>query len=285
MQVLRKVPRSTAVTQITTKVVQRDLPIIASSIKNTEIIRISRKDDIEVSNRTAIPIGKVCESHITETSQRAWRDKASKKKKHVLVSNSNASFYTWFSFMAQSLFVSSATSRENEKDRMLKRLSKYGYIELEVSHDGNCMMRAISHQLFGTQDKYSEVRNKITGWLQGNEEFDVDGNGTQISHFMDTDEFPNWSAYCTKISRDGIWGDHLALVAAAQVFAKRIWILSSITTQEDVEPVTVIEPFGIQFDQTLCLSHWHENHYNSLKPFNTDTEAPRRLSLEGENIQ
>jgi len=159
-----------------------------------------------------------------------------------------------------------------------------------MDHDGNCMMRAISHQLFGTQEKYKEVRTKILGWLQINEEFDVDGQGTQISYFMDTDEYPSWKEYCTRMSRDGFWGDHLALIAAAQVFAKRIWILSSVIAAGEVEPVTVIEPLGISPDKTLFLSHWHENHYNSLLKTVQLAIAPitttiSTMTTEGEKIQ
>jgi len=187
-----------------------------------------------------------------------------------------------------SYFSSNSSTIETEKERMKKRLEKHGFIELEMAHDGNCMMRAISHQLFGTQEKYKEVRTKISGWLQLNEQFDVDGNGTQISQFIDTDEYASWSAYCSKLSRDGIWGDHLALVAAAQVFAKRIWILSSVVTAHDADSVTVIEPLGVHYDQTLFLSHWHENHYNSLQAANSSSNVsniPPKISTEGENIQ
>jgi len=40
---------------------------------------------------------------------------------------------------------------------MQERLASYGLQERDVVGDGNCQLRAISHQLFQTEDRHVEV--------------------------------------------------------------------------------------------------------------------------------
>ena len=54
---------------------------------------------------------------------------------------------------------------------MEERLALYGLRERDVVGDGNCQMRAISYQLFQTEDKHIEVgalislnSRRISGW-------------------------------------------------------------------------------------------------------------------------
>ena len=50
------------------------------------------------------------------------------------------------------------------------------------------------------------------------------------------------------MSQDQVWGDHITLIAAAEVFRTKIWILSSIDLPEDgkLSPVTIVEPREVQ---------------------------------------
>jgi len=169
--------------------------------------------------------------------------------------------------LLSSLFVLAAsmfTWSSDEKSRMSKRLTKYGMKEVVVAGDGNCLMRAISYQLHGTQDRYPLVRSTIYKWLSRNPNFSPDGSETKLGDFLDTDKYPTWEHYCTAMSNDRYWGDHIALVAAAEAFNTNIWILSSVDAPGNSEPVTMIVPRGGS-DKTIYLSHWHENHYNALE--------------------
>lgn len=78
------------------------------------------------------------------------------------------------------------------------------------------MMRAISQQLYGSQDEYPTVRRynrfwffsckrRTVEWLRRNENFDVDGSGTTISQFLDKDAYPSWENYCDSMEEDGHW--------------------------------------------------------------------------------
>jgi hypothetical protein len=81
---------------------------------------------------------------------------------------------------------------------------------------------------------------------------------------LETDRFPTWDAYCDYMAREGSWGDHLSLIAVAEAFKARVWIISSVETPDNASPVTVIEPRETPGKKILFLGHWHERHYSSL---------------------
>lgn len=57
-------------------------------------------------------------------------------------------------------YIQEATGRAREdRRRMEERLKLYGLRERDVVGDGNCQMRAISYQLFNTEDRHNEVRD------------------------------------------------------------------------------------------------------------------------------
>jgi hypothetical protein len=56
-------------------------------------------------------------------------------------------------------------------------------------------------------------------------------------------------------------GDHLTLIAAAEVFGARIFILSSVVGNEYTVEITPLNP---KWPNTLLLSHYAEFHYGSL---------------------
>lgn len=75
----------------------------------------------------------------------------------------------------------------------------------------------------------------------------------------------SWEAYCDYIEGDTNWGDHLSLVAIANLFRVKIIVVGS-----GAVPVTVVDPIrgGGGASSTgrdvVIVSHWHERHYNSL---------------------
>lgn len=71
--------------------------------------------------------------------------------------------------------------------------------------------------------------------------------------------------YCDYMARDKSWGDHITLAALAEMLQIRISVLTSLPA---VDPVTIIEPQQTTADgarRIIYLSHWAEQHYNSLQ--------------------
>ena len=63
------------------------------------------------------------------------------------------------------------------------------------------------------------------------------------------------------MSRSGVWGDCLTLIAASNVFGLRIVVVSSIQEAQDI----TINPINKNEGKTdIYLGHLHELHYVSL---------------------
>lgn len=173
-------------------------------------------------------------------------------------------------------YIQQASGRaREERRRMEERLALYGLRERDVVGDGNCQMRAISYQLFQTEDKHIEIRKAIVKWLQNNANYAVRETSTgrvisRLIDFLETDYHRTWSDYCSYMSKDKSWGDHMTLLAAAEIYSVNIWILSSvdITNEqgEASEPWSTIEPHLSTAQRMIRLAHWHEKHFSALAP-------------------
>jgi len=158
-------------------------------------------------------------------------------------------------------------NRPTPTSRMKERLEKHGFIEAPVVPDGNCQMRALADQINGDENYHADVRSKIISWLDKNEKFPVDDSGsTTLGDFIDRDHYPRWASYVSYMSRNGSWGDHITLVAAAEVYGVQISIISNVDDGGTGQYMTTIIPRSRKPTKTVSLSHWHELHYNSLHP-------------------
>lgn len=63
------------------------------------------------------------------------------------------------------------------------------------------------------------------------------------------------------MAKDGTWGDHLVLLAAANYFQSPIRIISSLDREIVVQPDNAVAD-----THPLVLGHIHEFHYVSLQP-------------------
>lgn len=178
----------------------------------------------------------------------------------------------------------------NEVERMKKRLDTLGFKEFKVQSDGNCQFRAIAHSLKNDEDQYQEIRYNVVSWLKNNGNYHVDEEkSARVSDFLETCQFSQWDNYCSYMGKDGSWGDHLTLFAAAQFYKIKISVISSVLGP-DHQAETVITPLSFANDSLqkdfkilnslpeyaiyrhgsfqrpkhIYLSHWHEKHYNSL---------------------
>ncbi|EGC32921.1 hypothetical protein DICPUDRAFT_81296 [Dictyostelium purpureum] len=152
----------------------------------------------------------------------------------------------------------------NETEKALIRLNER--IELyqlmpkkEIPGDGNCQMHALSDQIFGDLEHSVIIRNNIVDWLRQNKGFYLP-NGETLSDFVTTN---SWEEYCNSMSQNGTWGDHLTLVAAAEIYKINISIISSVESQSS--SFIEITP-SIKCQNGILLSHFAEFHYGSLCP-------------------
>ena len=144
------------------------------------------------------------------------------------------------------------SAQDSRADHMTldQRLRAYGLQEKTIKGDGNCQFRSLADQLFGSPERHSEVRRMVIAQLvRSAEDYEV---------FV-PDDYPD---YVRKMARDGEWGDHLTLQAAADVYGRRICILSTYEKNFLIE----ITPKTMRHPRVLWLSFWAEVHYNSIYP-------------------
>jgi len=152
------------------------------------------------------------------------------------------------------------TLHSEARTRLNERLTLYGVkAHREIPGDGNCQMYSVSDQLCGNLKHSKFIRRTLVNWLRKSSEISL-SNGCCLKDFVHDQ---TWEAYCQKMLRDGEWGDHLTLIAAAEVFKAVIVIVSSIPGDNYLIEIT---PTFSTPTRTIMLSHFAEYHYGSVHP-------------------
>ncbi|KAK4765811.1 hypothetical protein SAY87_007453 [Trapa incisa] len=164
--------------------------------------------------------------------------------------------------------IPSTDEASSDYERLSQRLQLYDLVEHKVDGDGNCQFRALSDQLHQTPDHHESVRQEIVNQLRANSKF-YEGYVP-----MEYDE------YLSKMSRNGEWGDHVTLQAAADVYGVKILVITSFKDTCYIE----IVPGNQEANKVILLSFWAEVHYNSIRPqgdipFANSTKKKRWWSL------
>lgn len=147
----------------------------------------------------------------------------------------------------------SRRGRENKKlfqsfDLLMKQqLSNFGLDFKEITGDGNCLFRAISDQVCGTEDLHEEYRQLSISFMCSNPD--------DFAPFIEDDE--SFSSYTTRLRRPGVWGGNLELQALSKALEVniKIHILGS----------AVWEIFNWTDKKWIHLSYHEESHYNSVR--------------------
>uniref|UniRef100_A0A6B2LP84 OTU domain-containing protein n=1 Tax=Arcella intermedia TaxID=1963864 RepID=A0A6B2LP84_9EUKA len=148
---------------------------------------------------------------------------------------------------------------------MMERLKLYGLkLKTRISGDGNCQFASVADQLFNDPSRHHEIRKKAVAWLRKNKTYKLP-NDTTLQDYLQTEFFPTWPDYCDYMDQEGIWGDHLTLVAVAEAYALKIVVISSMEVEPGIDPFTVIVARAwAEEDRTIYVAHLHEIHYSSI---------------------
>lgn len=148
-------------------------------------------------------------------------------------------------------------SREDqikEGSALLKERCKFlGMTSTKIGDDGNCQFRAVSHELFGTQEHHGMVRERIAALLWRSKD--------QYAGFFEGDQ---WSDHVKRLQQPGEWGDELSLQACAEAFGVRVHIISSESENWYLvyEPTKGLAPNA----REIFLTYVAPVHYESLVP-------------------
>lgn len=150
-----------------------------------------------------------------------------------------------------SCLTSEEKVREGKK-LLSQRCSFLGLTQVEMKDDGNCQFRAISQELFGTQDHHRLVRAEVVAHMTC--------HSPEYRAYFAPEE---WDAYIAKMSQDGEWGDELTLRATADAFEIRIHVVTST----DQNWYLMYQPsIGCPPGREVFLTYIAPIHYNTLEP-------------------
>jgi hypothetical protein len=154
--------------------------------------------------------------------------------------------------------------QETIQERLKRRISLFGLVEhKQVPGDGNCQFSSLSDQLYRDFAHAAQIRAHCVAWLRLNAEMELE-NGAKLKEFGYNDD--GWDHYCNLMSFSGTWGDHLTLVAAAELFHVRIVIVSSAADESQalIEIVPTSTGKAPQNLDVIFLCHYAEFHYGTL---------------------
>ncbi|XP_020600314.1 uncharacterized protein LOC110039550 isoform X2 [Phalaenopsis equestris] len=146
--------------------------------------------------------------------------------------------------------IPSVDEATSDHQRLLDRLQLYDLVELKVQGDGNCQFRALSDQFYRTPEHHKFVRQQIINELKSNPEI-YEGYVPMA-----------YDDYLKKLSKNGEWGDHVTLQAAADSYGVKIFVITSFRDTCYIE----ILPNDQRSKRVIFLSFWAEVHYNSIYP-------------------
>ncbi|DAZ97259.1 TPA: LOW QUALITY PROTEIN: hypothetical protein N0F65_009310 [Lagenidium giganteum] len=178
----------------------------------------------------------------------------------------------WSRQEGESAAAKTPDDNEHEYDpaellQVRKLLASLGCKLLEVEADGNCLFRALSDQLHGTQEHHTEIRKRIVSYIESRRD--------EFEPFMEDEE--KFEHYCKRMREDATWGGNQEIYAAARLFAVDV-VVHQVTSRVVIEcestPRLVVH---------LC--YHGTDHYDSIRMLHdTDVMAPPQpieLDVEG----
>lgn len=156
--------------------------------------------------------------------------------------------------------------RRIEEEKLKKLLDSKHLKVHDIDADGDCLYRAVEHQLRLSSDSEEQLscqqlRDKTSQYMLDNADDFIPFLLNDSGDLMTEADYKN---YCSKIAKTKEWGGHLELTAMSQLTNKPIHIFQA----ENVKPI-VIEPKRRSDKKPILLSfHKHlyhlGEHYNSL---------------------
>ncbi|KAH6801699.1 Cysteine proteinases superfamily protein [Perilla frutescens var. frutescens] len=147
--------------------------------------------------------------------------------------------------------IPSVDEATSDHERLLNRLQIYDLVELKISGDGNCQFRSLSDQIYRTSEHHAFVREQVVKQLKSRP--DLYENYVPMAY----------GDYIRKMSKNGEWGDHVTLQAAADWFGIKIFVVTSF---KDTCYIEILPQTDQKSNRIIFLSFWAEVHYNSIYP-------------------
>ena len=95
--------------------------------------------------------------------------------------------------------------------------SENNIISKRIVGDGNCLFRAVSLAVYGSEDNHSSLRAEALNYINLNRE--------TLEGFITSDE--NFDEYITRLRKDGEWAGEIEITALREIISKPIYVYSN----------------------------------------------------------
>jgi OTU domain-containing protein 3 len=106
-------------------------------------------------------------------------------------------------------------------------LAKHGFRMIDIEGDGNCLFRALSYHLHGTEDKHAELRLQIVQYMEEREE--------EFCNFQETEQ--PWLRYVHNMRQLGTFGGYLEIFVFACLYNMRVGVLQLNMPMHYISPM------------------------------------------------
>ncbi|EAR85579.1 OTU-like cysteine protease (macronuclear) [Tetrahymena thermophila SB210] len=117
-----------------------------------------------------------------------------------------------------------------------------------VGTDGNCLFRAVSDQMYGTEEFHKEIRSVCMDYIQIERAF--------FENYIH-EEFED---YINRKRQDGEWGDDIELEALSEIYNRPIEVYAYSS-----QPMRTFHETNFNNNEPIRLSYHGKCHYNSVK--------------------
>ena len=150
--------------------------------------------------------------------------------------------------------VSSKNYKKQKKKHQIPWLRETQLILFEIGEDGNCLFRAMSHQLYGTQEYHQLIRKRCCDYIELEKNY-------YKEYIANKEGSATLTAYIRKMRKDGVWGGNIELMALTELYRKTIEVYHSGPQPDHV--------FGDEYnldekEEPIRLHFRGRNHYESL---------------------
>ncbi|XP_037528324.1 deubiquitinase OTUD6B isoform X2 [Rhipicephalus sanguineus] len=156
-------------------------------------------------------------------------------------------------------------------------LGKLGLTIYEIPSDGNCMYKAMEHQLglFGIMKSMSELRQETAKYmLSHSEEFLPFLTSRKSGDMMTAEEYED---YCLEVSSTTAWGGQVELKALSHACKVPITIVQAAGPSIEIGTEYNAKPILLSYHR--CLYEMGE-HYNSLVPKRSEVDEGNWAGLQ-----
>lgn len=144
-------------------------------------------------------------------------------------------------------------------EKLLEIIGHEGKKIHRIEGDGNCVFRAISHQLYGTEDHHFLLRQVTMDYLILNRE--------EFENFVSSG---NLNYHVSHYRQSGRWVGHLEIAALARIYNVTIHVYTA------GGPIIVNEEAKDKRGD-IFISYHNERHYNSVVPINLNPDEEHKL--------